>query len=810
MPNARPLLTHPHIRGLLRTPLLIFFVLTSLFGLLSYVPFAYLQFLRHQLFEWLAFFVLFHHVLFWAVFFPAVISVADDLASGRRAAWLVIGAVGALGLWVTFNPVLPTLASDPRSLIIGLGSLGVPLAFAAVDHLVPRHRSIFEDIAPWGAADRARAAQVCVGTALWVWVVFSVIAASRIYLMPPASLTIADVVPSATWSLALHLTAATALFVIVSGLSRVRSARARYLLSLACIITAVAIVLVRVVFAPIAFRGAAAAFVATIYGCATAAIWSGFVHRRADARAAAFSPRRRRGILVLLILVLAAFAAVEATRMMDWYFLLQKLIAFLVWITGFAAIYRLAGRRRRVMAVTAMAVAVTVTAGKAVFSGTPAVTRWALAVDAYAPHDASLMLLQSALSARPGNLAAVTRLLVAHSNITDARPASVDFADPLPVFAARPHIFLFVIDSLRRDYLSPYNAAVDFTPAIQAFANESLTFTRAFTRYSGTGLSEPAFWSGSLLPHKEYVTPFAPMNALEKLLVAQEYRQLISVDAILRQLLTPSSRIVELDRGVQNRHYQLCRTLAEVQQALPEATRSGQPAFVFTQSQDIHLANVAIDAGARFGRGEDAFYEPYATRIQRVDACFGKFIRYLKDAGLYDNSVVIITSDHGDSLGDEGRWGHAYTVFPEVIRIPLIVHVPPRWSGGFNVDTDAMAFTTDIAPTLYRLLGRHPAELGPMFGMPLIGAAPAAVAARRQEPHIVASSYGPVYGVLEKNGEELYIIDAVNTAEHKYDLRRGLNGERVAVTDADRERALAAIQSQVLEVSRFYGVEAVQ
>jgi arylsulfatase A-like enzyme len=236
-------------------------------------------------------------------------------------------------------------------------------------------------------------------------------------------------------------------------------------------------------------------------------------------------------------------------------------------------------------------------------------------------------------------------------------------------------------------------------------------------------------------------------------------------------------------------------------------TRGGRPAFVFTQSQDVHLANVAIDARARFARGEDAFYQPYAARIRTMDACFGTFIRFLKDNGLYDNSVVIVTSDHGDSLGDEGRWGHAYTVFPEVIAVPLIVRVPPRASESLAVDTDALAFTTDIAPTLYRLLGRAPAELGPMFGMPLVGATPAALTARRREPYIVASSYGPVYGLLEKNGDELYIIDAVNTAEHKYDLRRGLNGERVVVTDIDRQRSIDAIQTQVLEVSKFYGVK---
>jgi arylsulfatase A-like enzyme len=169
--------------------------------------------------------------------------------------------------------------------------------------------------------------------------------------------------------------------------------------------------------------------------------------------------------------------------------------------------------------------------------------------------------------------------------------------------------------------------------------------------------------------------------------------------------------------------------------------------------------------------------------------------------------VIIITSDHGDSLGDEGRWGHAYTVFPEVIRVPLIIHVPPALRDRLAVDTDAVAFTTDITPTLYELLGREPADRGPMFGIPLIGADPAALAKRREGAYLIASSYGPVYGVLERNAEALYIIDAINTAEHRYDLRQGLNGERVVVTEADRERAIETIRSQLLEVSKFYHVK---
>ena len=58
------------------------------------------------------------------------------------------------------------------------------------------------------------------------------------------------------------------------------------------------------------------------------------------------------------------------------------------------------------------------------------------------------------------------------------------------------------------------------------FAKDSVVFTRAFTRYGGTGLSVPAIWTGGMVLHKQYVTPSEPMNTLLKLLDAGGYRRL--------------------------------------------------------------------------------------------------------------------------------------------------------------------------------------------------------------------------------------------------------------------------------------------
>ena len=116
------------------------------------------------------------------------------------------------------------------------------------------------------------------------------------------------------------------------------------------------------------------------------------------------------------------------------------------------------------------------------------------------------------------------------------------------------------------------------------------------------------------------------------------------------------------------------------------------------------------------------FDAAHASRLKRLDGCFGGFVDDLKQRGLYDDSVDRSSpSDHGDSLGEEGRWGHAYTLVPRSAagaadRPPAAARCGTR----FDADLTAAAFTADITPTLYALLGHQTSQPAPMFGEPLV------------------------------------------------------------------------------------------
>jgi phosphoglycerol transferase MdoB-like AlkP superfamily enzyme len=220
--------------------------------------------------------------------------------------------------------------------------------------------------------------------------------------------------------------------------------------------------------------------------------------------------------------------------------------------------------------------------------------------------------------------------------------------------------------------------------------------------------------------------------------------------------------------------------------------------------QDIHVAAITQHGGGAIDDVDDGrFYAPVASRLRALDRCFGEFIEQLKVQQLYDNSIVILTADHGDSLGEGGRMGHAYTIFPEIVQIPLIVHLPSSLGADLVPEDEGPVFSTDITPTLYALLGTPPAQPRGFFGRPLYRA-------RGQRPRpiesapVIASSYGAVYGALVANQKTLYIVDTINAREHTYDLDGSGAGVPVSTTAAIRREGQGAIRGTVEAIAEFY------
>jgi membrane-anchored protein YejM (alkaline phosphatase superfamily) len=294
------------------------------------------------------------------------------------------------------------------------------------------------------------------------------------------------------------------------------------------------------------------------------------------------------------------------------------------------------------------------------------------------------------------------------------------------------------------------------------------------------------------------------MNALQKLLDAEQYQQFVSKDTILQTVVGPSNAITELDAHIGTMNYEFCATLTELTGKLT-ARKDARPVFAYTQPQNIHVS--VIDHEGRSVPSTEnvpvGFDRAYASRVRRIDGCFGNFVRYLKQSGMYDNSIVVLTSDHGDFLGERGQWGHAYSLAPEVTRVPLIVHLPEWIHNQVVADTNAVAFTTDVTPSLYYLLGQKPVVRNGIYGRPLFTSGRDRAGAVH-DSYLLASSYAPVYGLLMSNGHLLYVADGVNYTDAAYEIGSDGSNAQIAVTSELRKRGQQGISDQVNEVAHFY------
>lgn len=101
---------------------------------------------------------------------------------------------------------------------------------------------------------------------------------------------------------------------------------------------------------------------------------------------------------------------------------------------------------------------------------------------------------------------------------------------------------------------------------------------------------------------------------------------------------------------------------------------------------------------------------PYEGEIAFVDSLVGEILDFLESSGLYDDSLIIFTSDHGESLGEHQEPQHGFFVYDSVLRVPLIIKAPGSTPRGRTIDTQVQ--TIDIMPTILQYLSvRKPQEV---------------------------------------------------------------------------------------------------
>lgn len=776
------------------------YMLTWAYGVMASSSFAFDMFVKPQLSPALTAFVTWHSSWLMVAYGFSAVTLIPTLrrsASGAHAraaqlaAWGYVLVMAASALWMSQTAYLASIGSGQLRTLIVPGAL-IPVAWLAiVDHL--NHdtglraapRSIDQRGLWW--ATSATAVLAWTAHILWSWV-------------DPS--TAADWGLGAIYALALDLALAHIAYLT---LTLAATSGAAYAAALAGFTVVVSSFAQYVVLPTLGFSPDQRAIIAWPCGIAMAGCLGGLRlslgASMADGVMAVFGARiNNRGVAAGLAIatVIAGTLTTGLLLTLDWAFVLRQAIAV---VEACAALMFLLAAfntgEARAWSVWRLAAPALVVS--AILFSLPWMQTTQRGVErAIAMDPLARVAAGTFLSREPAGTSVVRQLLDVQSADWSVRPSvPPDAQAPVSVAGDPPHVFVIVLDSLRRDYLSPYNPAVTFTPAIDAWARESFVFRNAFTPYGGTALAMPSLWAGRGVPHG-WARILPEINRLEMLINTAGYDFLVN-DHTVREHLRPGTRQTFLNPFVSSPQTDLCQNISAIEAHLRTRTVT-TPVFAFMAPMNVHILNTRVGTGSETYPG---FHPPYAAQLEKADACFGQFIAGLKEAGLYDHSIIVLTSDHGDSLGEGGRWGHQAFLYPEIVRIPLLISLPAAMRTSLTTDLGRVAMLTDVTPTLMSLIGSASISADPPMGSTLFVPRDQSLRDRRRNSVMLMSSYGPAFGLLRR-GNEMYMSDLASWQESAFALG-AVTYQPVPLTDGFRRLSQAALAEQVGRLAREYG-----
>ena len=810
-------------------------VLVATLYLLASIPFAYYHFLQFPHFWWMPAFIRFHPLVLAAAV-SSLVATLHDLPAALRP-WIryiaIVGVTAAVCMGATvWLPVLQSYEIAAAFCFVPIGLLGMVGGLDLV-----AHRTAILAAGP--RYDNPSLMAAVAGAGLLSAAVYLLYAG----LLAPAagiSLQPVEIAAVVAASLAGHMAVfmLAALAIVIPRVTAARRGWSPWVGLLGVIggtAFVVALLIRRVLLTSLILNdlraiaiAAALAVALVLYGAAL--IVRGTLRTMDSAEAVASAARRHTTrwwpvVGCAVVIVLCVGMAPRLLRLADWGTTLQKLVVCVTWAASIALAVQLQASPLRRFSRAAVSVVVVLGVSAATIGArqlgveAPSGRRppdIELAIERYATVDTSLGVVLDLMRPMVTDTQFFDELRRA-GDVTDDRALRavplriVERTGPVPTH--RPNIFIIVVDSLRPDYLSAYNRDVTFTPSIGAFAEDSIVMRQAFAPYTGTALSQPALWAGGLIPRRMYVQPFSAVNNLERLLQLGQYRRYISVDEILSVILSDWSNVVRLDSQLAHPErldemykFDLCSTLTELTGRLDQDGRRGAPIFFYSQPQSLHIRVLSGDRYPRYEglrSGTSVFFKPAVAALSRVDACFGQLIADLKARDLYDDSIVILTSDHGDYYGEQGRWAHAFYLAPETIRIPLIMHVPQKLREGRHWDPNAVAMLTDVTPTLYELLGYGQVPHRELLGRPLLEPTGGASDRTAREMYLMQSSYSRIFGLLEGQAQWLYVANANEAREEFFDLRAGQEHAR-SLGHAERLQYRKWLLDRIARVNAYY------
>lgn len=305
---------------------------------------------------------------------------------------------------------------------------------------------------------------------------------------------------------------------------------------------------------------------------------------------------------------------------------------------------------------------------------------------------------------------------------------------------ARPNVLFYLIDTLRADHLGVYGYPRPTSPNIDRFAAEAALFTRAFAQSGWTKSAAASMLTGltplshsvmgradalpdslRLLPERlrdlgyETVGITTNPNTSAEFGFSRGYDHYLRLFDVALEYPNPDSDKVneELFRwlGARDRRKPFFAFLHTVDPHEPYTppepyrhrfaprTRTG---IQRPRPEDVS-ATLAAHPGLRERDLKGDLEALYDGEIAHNDAQFGLLLRKLRELGLYDNTLIVLLSDHGEEFLDHGYWAHGHSLYREILHVPLIIRFPGGQYAGRRVEPSVQHI--DLVPTVLGIVG---------------------------------------------------------------------------------------------------------
>ncbi|MGD9148995.1 MAG: sulfatase-like hydrolase/transferase [Desulfobacterales bacterium] len=280
------------------------------------------------------------------------------------------------------------------------------------------------------------------------------------------------------------------------------------------------------------------------------------------------------------------------------------------------------------------------------------------------------------------------------------------------------NLMVIVVDALRGDAFHSAGYHRNLTPFLDKWATEeTISFRRAYSQGGGSFAAFPFLVAGRSR-FSLYGPDLYQENLYFKIAEAEGIQHYMVMKGFgPRSILPPDYAVTELTipRAVSDRRTATADEVFDSARQAIAQIKAGERFLCFLHLMDVHNDLWKKTGGIDFG---DAPRDLYDNNLSYLDRAFERFIGWLKTHHIYDQTVILFTSDHGEQFWEHGASLHGHTVYEEEIRIPAILlthHIRKRFD-------DVPVIAADMAPTIAELAGYaiEPPYDDPHMGISLV------------------------------------------------------------------------------------------